>query len=88
MKIKVTEFEAEFRIVQAFGVIGGAHIPIMAPPTNSQGYSNYKSFHSLNVQAVGGYRGLFLDVECNGRQVRMMQKCSSILVLTENSQLP
>ena len=64
MKIKVTEFEAEFRIVQTFGVIGGAHIPIMAPPTNSQGYSNYKSFHSLNVQAVCDYCGVFLDVEC------------------------
>ena len=54
MKIKVTEFEAEFRIVQAFGVIGGAHIPIMAPPTNSQGYKSintflYKYYTTINL---------------------------------------
>ena len=88
MKMKVAKFEANFGTVQAFGTIYGTQIPIMASSGNSQHYCNYKSFHSLNVQAVGGYRGLFLDVECNVRQVRMMQKCSSILVLTENSQLP
>ena len=64
MKMKVVEFEAEFGMVQAFGSIDGTHSPIMAPSTNSQDYYNYKSFHSLNVQAVCDYCGLFLDVEC------------------------
>ena len=62
--MKVVEFEAEFGMVQAFGSIDGTHSPIMAPSTNSQDYYNYKSFHSLNVQAVCDYCGLFLAVEC------------------------
>ena len=62
MKMKVAEFEAKFGMVQAFGAIDGTHVPIMAQSTNSQDYYNYKSFHSLNVQAVCDYRGLFWDV--------------------------
>ena len=64
MKIKVAEFEAKFKMVQAFGVMGGTHIPITTPSTNSQGYSNYISFHSLNAQVVCDHCSLFLDVEC------------------------
>ena len=67
MKMKVAEFEANFGIVQAFCTIYDTQIPIMASSTNSQHYCNYKSFHSLNVQAVGHYHGLFLDFECNSR---------------------
>ena len=64
MKMKAAEFEAKFGMVQAFGAIDGTHIPIMAPSANLKHYYNYKSFHSLNVQAVCGYHGLFLDVVC------------------------
>ena len=67
MKMKFGEFEAKFGMVQAFGAIDGTHIPRMVPSTNSQDYYNYKSFHSLNIQAVCDYGGLFLDVECRWR---------------------
>ena len=63
MKIKVAEFEATFKMVQAFGVMGGTHIPITAPSTNSQGYSNYISFQSLNAQVVCDHCSLFLNIE-------------------------
>ena len=37
-KMKVAEFEAKFGMFQAFGVIDGTDIPIMAPSANSQDY--------------------------------------------------
>ena len=64
MQEKVAEFESKFGMIQAFGCIDGTHVPIKAPSENSQDYFNYKQFHSLNVQAVCDYKGLFLDVEC------------------------
>ena len=91
MKMKVAEFEAKFGMVQAFGAIDGTHIPIMAPPTNSQDYYNYKSFHPLNVKAVCDYRDLFLDVECRwSRSVHdaKMFANSGINRKLQNSQLP
>ena len=68
MKMKVAEFETKFGMVQAFDAIDDTHIPIMASYANSQGYYNYKSFHSINAQTVCDYRGLFLDVECRWLQ--------------------
>ena len=62
--MKVAEFEAKFGTVQAIGATYGTHITIMAPSTNSQEQSNYKSFHSLDVETVCDYHGLILDVEC------------------------
>ena len=61
MKIKIADFESKFGMMQAFGALDGTHIQIMAPSTNSQDYHNYKSFHSLNAQAVCNYCGPFLD---------------------------
>ena len=91
MTIKYAEFEANFGMVQAFGVIDGTHIPIMVQCTSSQGYYNYKSFHALNVQAVCDYRGLFLDVECTwSRSVHdaKMVANSGINKKLQNSQSP
>ena len=61
---KVSEFETKFGMMQAFGCIDGTHIPIICPDSNSHDYYCYKQFHSLNVQAVCDYRGVFMDVEC------------------------
>ena len=61
MKIKTADFESKFGMVQPFSALDGIHIQIMAPSSNSQDYHNYKSFHSLNAQAVCNYRGSFLD---------------------------
>ena len=64
MREKVSEFEAKFGMVQAFGCIYGTHIPIKRPIKTPQDYFCYKGFYSLNVQAVCDYRGMFMDVEC------------------------
>ena len=64
MRQKIAEFEAKFGFRQAFGCIDGSHVPILCPSENSQDYFCYKQFHSLNVQAVCDYRGMFMDVEC------------------------
>ena len=64
MRHKVSEFEAKFGMVQAFGCIDGTHIPIKRPVKDPQDYFCYKGFYSLNVQAVCDYRGVFMDVEC------------------------
>lgn len=64
MRQKVSEFEAKFGMIQAFGCIDGTHIPIKCPIKGAQDYFCYKGFFSLNVQAVCDYRGRFMDVEC------------------------
>ena len=64
MQRKVAEFETKFGMVQAFGCVGGTHIPIRRPIVDSQDYFNYKQYFSLNVQEVCDFRGLFIDVEC------------------------
>ena len=51
-------------MLQAFGCIDGTHVPILRPVKDPQDYYCYKMFHSLNVQAVCDYRGIFMDVEC------------------------
>ena len=64
MREKVSEFEAKYGMVQAFGCVDGTHIPISSPKTSSQDYFCYKHYYSINVQAVCNYRGLFMDVDC------------------------
>ena len=64
MRKKVSEFEANFGMTQAFGCVDGTHIPIKRPSENSQDYFCYKQYFSLNIQAVCDYRGFFMDVEC------------------------
>ena len=64
MRQKVSEFEAKFGLVQAFGCIDGTHIPIVAPSENSHDFYCYKQYYSLNVQGVCDYKGYFMDVEC------------------------
>ena len=54
-------------MIQAFGCIDGTHIPIKCPKQSSQDYFCYKQYHSLNVQAVSDYKGMFMDVECRWR---------------------
>ena len=51
-------------MLQAFGCTDGTHVPIFPPVKYLQDYFCYKMFHSLNVQAVCDYRGIFMDVEC------------------------
>ena len=63
MKKKISEFETKFGMIQAFGCIGGTHIPI-ACPEHSHDYFCYKQFHSPSVQAVCHYKGAFMGVEC------------------------
>ena len=52
MREKVSEFEAKFGMIQAFGCIDGIHVPIKCPLENSQDYFCYKQYYSLNVQVV------------------------------------
>ena len=64
MREQVSQFEAKFGMIQAFGCIDGPHISIKCPLKNSQDYFCYKKYYSLNVQAVSDYKGMFMDVEC------------------------
>ena len=52
MRRKVSEFEAKFGMINAFGCIDGTHIPIKCPIDDSQDLFCYKQYFSLNVQAV------------------------------------
>ena len=64
MMRKVAEFEGKFGMVQAFGCVDGTHIAIKRPKESSQDYYSYKGFHSINVQGVCDFRGIFMDVDC------------------------
>ena len=64
MQEKVSEFEITFGMIQAFGCIDRAHIPIKRPRTDSQNYFNFKQLFSLNVQTICDSQGSFMDVEC------------------------
>ena len=44
MRQKVSEFEAKFGMVQAFGCIDGTHISIVAPRENSHDFYCYKQY--------------------------------------------
>ena len=49
-------------IPQILGAIDGSHIPIKAPKLNRESYFNRKHFYSMNLQAVVGLDGRFLDL--------------------------
>lgn len=51
-----------FNIPQVLGAIDGSHIPIKAPNHNKESYFNRKHFYSVNLQAVVGFDGPFLDI--------------------------
>ena len=46
---------------QVPGAIDGTHIPIISLQENPSDYYNLKGFHSIIMQAVVDFRGLFLD---------------------------
>jgi len=50
-----------FNITQILGAIDGSHIPIKAPKHNKESYFNRKHFYSMNLQAVVGFDGRFVD---------------------------
>lgn len=64
MHRKVSQFELNFGMIQAFGCIDGSHVPIKTPSTDYDDYFCYKQYYSLNVQAVCDYCGMFIDVDC------------------------
>ena len=64
MRRKVAEFEGKYGMVQAFGCIDGTHVAVKKPLDCSQDFYSYKGYHSLNVQAVCDFRGMFMDVDC------------------------
>lgn len=51
-----------FNIAQIVGAIDGSHIPIKAPKHNKESYFNRKHFYFMNLQAVVGFDGRFLDI--------------------------
>jgi hypothetical protein len=55
-------FENKSGFPQTAGAIDGAHIPIIRPQENVTNYFNHKGYHSLAMQAVVDFRGLFTDV--------------------------
>ena len=57
----VDRFEACWGFPQVAGAIDGTHIPIISPQENPSDYYNRKGFHSIIMQAVVDFRGLFLD---------------------------
>ena len=63
MRENVSEFEEKVGMIEDLGCIYGTHIPIKRPLVNSQDHFCYKQYHSLNVQAVCDYKGIFVDVE-------------------------
>jgi len=51
-----------FNIPQILGAIDGSHIPIKAPKHNKESYFNWIHFNFMNLQAVVGFDGRFLDI--------------------------
>ena len=64
MRREVSEFEMRFGMTQEYGCIDGTHLPIKRPPQNSQDYFSQKQYFSLNIQAMCGSKGYFMDVQC------------------------
>ena len=88
---KVSEFEAKFGMIQAFGCIDGTHITIKCPLENSQDCICYKQYYSLNVQATCDYKGMFMDVECRWPGIVHDSKVlanSSINKMLRNREMP
>ena len=62
LKQVICGFDAKSGFPQVAGAINGTHISIIRPQVNATGYFNRKGFHSLVMQAVVDYRGVFTDV--------------------------
>ena len=54
-------FDAKSGFPQVAGAIDGTHIPIIRPQQNATDYFNRKGYHSLVMQAVVDFRGIFTD---------------------------
>ncbi|XP_025163390.1 putative nuclease HARBI1 [Harpegnathos saltator] len=55
-------FEVRSRgFTEVIGAIDGCHIPCKQPVGNANDYYNRKSFHSIILQGVCDYKGLFID---------------------------
>ena len=55
-------FDAKSGFPQVAGAIDGTHIPIIRPHKNATDYFNRKGYHSVVMQGVVDFRGLFTDV--------------------------
>ena len=62
LKHVIRGFDAKSGFPQVAGAIDGTHIPIIRPQVNATDYFNRKGFHSLVMQAVVDFRGVFTDV--------------------------
>ena len=62
LKQVIRGFDAKSAFSQVAGAIDGTHIPIIQPQVNTTNYLNRKGFHSLVIQAVVDFRGLFTDM--------------------------
>ena len=57
----VSGFEEVWGFPQCFGVIGGSHIPILAPHNSAADYYNRKGCHSIILQALVNHEYLFMN---------------------------
>ena len=55
-------FQCRWGFPQTVGAIDGTHIPILRPKESGSDYYNRKSYHSILMQAIVDFRGLFIDV--------------------------
>ena len=62
LKQVIRGFDAKSGFPQVAGAIDGTHIPIIRPQVNATDYFNCKGFHSLVMQAVVDFWGVFTDV--------------------------
>ena len=58
----VEGFQSRWGFPQTVGAVDGTHIPILRPQESSSDYYNRKGYHSILMQGVVDFRGLFMDV--------------------------
>jgi hypothetical protein len=58
----ISGFDAKSGFPQVAGAIDGTHIPIIRPREHATDYLNRKGYHSVVMQAVVDFRGIFTDV--------------------------
>lgn len=62
LKEIIDGFEHCWGFPQTVGAIDGTHIPILRPQHSSSDYYNRKGYHSILMQALVEFRGIFMDV--------------------------
>ena len=62
LKTVIQGFEEKNGFPQCAGAVDGTHIPIVSPQHCPADYYNRKGWHSVIMQGVVDYRGLFTDV--------------------------